>query len=155
MNALLHTNAFWTDLPTHKRAAKATLTCLAGCSLGDFGTVIAFQILRPQTSFAVIMPLAMFMGIVTSMALETCLLKMKEGFSWAQSIRTAWSMSLLSMLAMEFAENTTDYLLTKGQVSPGEIFYWVALVLSLAAGFLVPFPYNYYKLKKYGKSCHG
>ena len=58
------------------------------------------------------------------------------------------------MLAMEITENATDYLLTGGKVSPSEPFYWLALGISLIAGFLVPLPYNYYKFKKYKTSCH-
>ena len=32
--------------------------------------------------------------------------------------------------------------------------YWFALVIAMIAGFLVPLPYNYYKLKKFNKACH-
>lgn len=147
--------AFWVDGDTWRKAAAGTSTCLVGCSIGDFATVTGFALLRPQTSFAVVMPLAMAAGITTSMMLETLLLHLKEGLGWHESLRTALSMSLLSMLAMELAENTTDYMLTGGKVPPSEPFYWAALGISLAAGFLVPFPYNYYKLKRYGKACHG
>jgi hypothetical protein len=39
-------------------------------------------------------------------------------------------------------------------VAPSEPFFWIALAISLLAGFLVPLPYNYFKLRKYNKACH-
>jgi hypothetical protein len=44
-------------------------------------------------------------------------------------------MSFLSMVAMELAENATDYFLTGGMVPVTNPFYWVALAISLAACF--------------------
>jgi len=43
-------------------------------------------------------------------------------------------------LTHERKTNLTDYLLTGGQVSVHQPFYWTALALSLLAGFLVPLP---------------
>ena len=34
----------WTCKNTWKRSAKNTLWCLLGCSIGDFGTILFFQI---------------------------------------------------------------------------------------------------------------
>jgi len=144
----------WADKSDWVRAAKNTLNCLIGCSIGDFGTIIWFQIYRPEIGPMTVMPIAMFMGICTSIALETLILKFKEGMGWVQGVKTAFSMSFLSMLAMEFTENATDYYLTQGQTPITDPFYWVALGCALIAGFFVPLPYNYYKLRKYGKSCH-
>jgi hypothetical protein len=67
---------------------------------------------------------------------------------------TAFSMSFLSMLAMELAANVTDYLLTGGKVAMHQPFYWTALGISLIAGFLAPLPYNYRQFKLHGKTCH-
>jgi len=149
-----HHRLSWTNKVAWKKAAQNTLNCLIGCSIGDFGTLIWFQAYSPATPILKVMPLAMLMGLITSIILETFILKFKEGFNWTQGFKTAFSMSFLSMLAMEFAENATDYLLTGGTVPISEPFYWVALGLALIAGFLVPLPYNYYKIAKYGKSCH-
>ena len=145
---------FWKDKHSWKTAAKNTLNCLIGCSIGDYGTIIYAQIYYPHIEILKIMPLAMLMGLLTSMIFETCVLRFKEGFGWAQGVRMAFSMSFLSMLAMESAANATDYFLTGGKVPPGEPFYWVALGIASCAGFLVPLPYNYYKFKKYKKACH-
>ena len=125
-----------------------------GCSIGDFGTIIWFQSYRPDIPVLHVMPFAMLMGLLTSILFEASLLKFKEGFTWYNGIRMAFSMSFLSMLGMEIAENATDYFLTKGEVSPSEPYYWFALFLALVAGFLVPLPYNYYKFKKHGRACH-
>jgi hypothetical protein len=65
------------------------------------------------------------------------------------ALKTALGMSLVSMLAMEIAMNTTDYLL----VGKAALTWW-SVIPSLLAGFLTPWPYNYWRLKKYGKACH-
>jgi hypothetical protein len=45
--------------------------------------------------------------------------------------------------------NLTDYFLTGGA-----ILTWSAVPLMLAAGFVTPLPYNYWRLKALGKACH-
>lgn len=94
-------------------------------------------------------------GISTSILLETVLLKRgKDQLSWPMAARTAMGMSLVSMLAMEVAENLVDFHLTGGVVAFHEPRFWVAAVVSVGAGYLVPLPYNYLRLRKYGKACH-
>jgi copper chaperone CopZ len=146
--------AFWRDKLIWINAGKNTLNCLIGCSLGDFGMIIYLQTYYHHFNMYLMMALAMLTGLITSIILETILLKVNEKFAWISALQTAVGMSFLSMLAMELAENATDLLLTGGQVPITDIFYWVALAISLLAGFIVPLPYNYYKLKKYGKACH-
>jgi len=145
---------FWLDAPKWKRASFNTLNCLIGCSIGDFGFIIYAQSVGLQWSMWAIMGVAILCGLTTSVMLETVILKVREGFSWKLAVQTAFSMSFLSMLAMELAENATDYFLTGGTVMPHEPFYWLALALALIAGFIVPLPYNYWKLKKFNKACH-
>ena len=58
------------------------------------------------------------------------------------------------MIAMEGTQNLVDYQLTGGVVAFGEAKFWFAAALSMCAGFLVPLPYNYIRLRKYGKTCH-
>ncbi len=145
---------FWQDAAIWKRASLNTLNCLIGCSMGDFGFIIYAQATRLQWSMVAIMGVAMLCGLTTSVILETVLLKLREKFDWTTALHTALSMSFLSMLAMELAENVTDYLLTGGTAMPHEPYFWMALAASLAAGFAVPLPYNYFKLRKYNKACH-
>ena len=147
--------AFWSSTANWKRAGFNTLNCLIGCSIGDFGTIIYFQYHHFNLSMWLMMGLAIVAGLTTSVLLETIILKVKEGFQWSQALSTALSMSFISMLAMELSENATDYFVTGGGNIPlSNSFYWVALGISLFAGFMVPLPYNYYKLQKYGKACH-
>ncbi len=68
---------------------------------------------------------------------------------WGQALRTAAGMSLISMIGMELAMNLTDWLL----VGSLKLTWWSVLP-SLAAGFLTPWPYNYWRLKKFGVACH-
>jgi Domain of unknown function (DUF4396) len=63
-------------------------------------------------------------------------------------------MSFASMLAMEGTQNLVDYHLMGGVVAFGSPRFWLAAALSMCAGFLVPPPYNYIRLRRYGKACH-
>ena len=64
------------------------------------------------------------------------------------ALKTATGMSLVSMISMEIAMNITDVILTGG------VLVWWVIPIMLFVGFITPLPYNYYRLKKYGKSCH-
>ena len=145
---------FWGDKPLWKRASFNTLNCLIGCTIGDFGMMIYLQAFHPRMNVMLMMALAMATGLTTSVMLETVILKIRETFSWSQALQTAFGMSFISMLVMEFSENITDYLLTGNTVPMHHPFFWQALAISAVMGFLVPLPYNYFKIKKYGKSCH-
>jgi len=146
--------AFWMDMSIWSRASLNTLNCLIGCSIGDFAMVIFLQAYFPAVSMSVQMVLATTAGLITSIIMETILLHWREKFSWGFAFRTALSMSLLSMIAMEIAMNTTDFMITGGKAAFGNPMYWTALVVALVVGFMVPLPYNYYKLKKFNQACH-
>ena len=85
-----------------------------------------------------VMIMAMTAGICTSMTYEAIILKFRENFTWKLAYQTAFSMSILSMLGMEFSENITDYLLTKGEVPVSDPWFWGALAISMMVGFLLP-----------------
>ena len=138
----------WNCKNTWKISAKNTFWCLVGCSIGDFGTILFFQL--TQISFPVIgiMILAIINGLITSIILETFIL-IRQKFSFIDALKTASGMSLISMISMEIMMNLTDYLLTGGAT----LTWWVIPVM-LIVGFLTPWPYNYWKLKKFGIACH-
>ena len=69
--------------------------------------------------------------------------------SFKQALTTALGMSLISMISMEVAMNLTDYLITGGAV-----LNLTVIPIMLLTGFITPLPYNYWRLKKYNKSCH-
>lgn len=94
-------------------------------------------------------------GLTTSLILETVLLHHgRDRLPWAVAVRTALGMSLMSMLAMEVAENVVDYHLTGGVVDVGSLRFWGAAVVSMGSGFLVPLPWNYLRLRRFGTACH-
>jgi len=138
----------WNCRHTWRKSSKNTAWCLLGCSIGDFGTILFFQL--SEISFPVlgIMILAIINGLITSIALETTIL-IKQKFSFKNAIKTAFGMSFISMISMEVAMNLTDYLITGGAV-----LNWYVIPIMLVVGFITPLPYNYYKLKKYNISCH-
>ncbi len=106
--------SFWNDFRIWKRASVNTVNCLIGCSIGDFGMIIFLQAYYPNTSMITQMILATIAGLITSVLLETILLKYREHFSWSFALQTAFAMSFLSMVAME----TLSYLhLLTGQIN--------------------------------------
>ena len=137
----------WSCNHTWKQASKNTLWCLLGCSIGDFGTIGFFQYFNIDFPVFYIMILAIFNGLVTSIILETFILFKQMSFRVA--LKAAFGMSMISMISMEVAMNLVDYL-----YSGGARLYVVVIPLMLITGFLTPLPYNYWRLKKYGKACH-
>ena len=138
----------WSCKHTWKRSAKNTMWCVIGCSIGDFGTILFFQLTQIPFPILAIMILAIINGLITSIILETIIL-VKQGFSFNGALKTASGMSLISMLSMEIMMNITDYLLTGGA-----ILTWWVIPIMLVVGFLTPWPYNYWRLKKFGINCH-
>ena len=138
----------WYCKHTWKRSAKNTIWCVIGCSIGDFGTILFFQLTQIPFPLIGIMILAIINGLITSIVLETFIL-MRQNFSFIGAIKTASGMSLISMLSMEVMMNLTDYLFTGGA-----ILTWWVIPIMLIVGFLTPWPYNYWRLKKFGLNCH-
>jgi len=145
---MIQTTFNWKCKHTWKKSAKNTLWCVIGCAIGDFGTIFFFQISQISFPILAIMILAIINGLITSIFLETIIL-IRQGFSFNGALKTASGMSLISMLSMEIAMNTTDYVLTGGA-----ILTWWVIPIMLIVGFLTPWPYNYWRLKKYGINCH-
>ena len=145
----MNTSTFdWSCKHTWKVSAKNTLWCVIGCSIGDFGTILFFQLSKIPFPILGIMTLAIINGLITSIILETIIL-MKQNFKFQNALKTAMGMSFISMVSMEVAMNLTDYLLTGGAM----ITWWVVPIM-LIVGFLTPWPYNYWRLKKFGIVCH-
>jgi len=138
----------WSCKHTWSRSAKNTSWCLVGCSIGDFGTILFFQLTQIPFPVLAIMTLAIINGIITSIILETIIL-IKQNFTFKNAFKTAVGMSLISMISMEAAMNLTDYLLTGGAM----LTWWVIPIM-LIAGFITPWPYNYWRLKKFNQACH-
>ena len=138
----------WSCKNTWRKSAINTSWCLLGCSVGDFGTILFFQLSKISFPIIAIMSLAIINGIITSIILETIIL-LRQKFTFKQAVKTATGMSLISMLSMEIAMNLTDYMLTGGA-----ILNWWVIPIMLTVGFLTPWPYNYFRLKKYNISCH-
>ena len=141
-------NFNWKCKYTWKKSSKNTAWCLLGCSIGDFGTILFFQLTKISFPVFGIMILAIIMGLITSIILETIVL-MKQKFNFSEAFNTAIGMSFISMISMEAAMNLTDYLLTGGAI----LNWWVILIM-LAVGFITPWPYNYWRLKKHNLACH-
>ncbi|WP_262590461.1 DUF4396 domain-containing protein [Candidatus Pelagibacter communis] len=138
----------WSCKHTWRRSAKNTAWCLLGCAIGDFGTILFFQLTQIPFPVLGIMILAIINGLITSIILETIIL-MRQGFVFNNALKTASGMSLISMISMEVMMNLTDFVLTGGA-----ILTWWVIPIMLIVGFLTPWPYNYWRLKKYGINCH-
>ena len=139
---------FWLDKKKWITSAYNTFVCLIGCSIGDFGTILYFQFCTNIKSIIIIMPIAIINGILTSILLETILLLRNMNFR--DAIKMATGMSIISMVSMELAMNFTDIMLE------GSLILTVSSVIPvLIVGFIVTWPYNYWRLVKYNKSCCG
>ena len=141
-------NFNWSCKKTWRLSAKNTAWCLLGCSIGDFGTILFFQLTKIPFPVLAIMILAIINGLVTSIILETFIL-IRQNISFNRAFKTAIGMSFISMISMEIMMNLTDYFLTGGAI----LNWWVIPVM-LGVGFLTPWPYNYWRLKKFGVNCH-
>ena len=145
----MNTSTFdWTCKHTWKTSAKNTMWCVIGCSIGDFGTILFFQLSKISFPILGIMILAIINGLITSIILETFIL-MKQNIEFKNALKPAMGMSFISMISMEITMNITDYLLTGGA-----LLTWWVIPIMLIVGFLTPWPYNYWRLKKFGITCH-
>ena len=145
----MNTSTFdWTCKHTWKTSAKNTMWCVIGCSIGDFGTILFFQLSNISFPILGIMILAIINGLITSIILETFIL-MKQNIEFKNALKTAMGMSFISMISMEITMNITDYLLTGGA-----LLTWWVIPIMLIVGFLTPWPYNYWRLKKFNQACH-
>ena len=138
----------WSCKNTWRISAKNTAWCLLGCAIGDFGTILFFQITKIPFPVLGIMILAIINGLITSIILETIIL-LRQNFKFSNALKTALGMSFISMISMEVAMNLTDYLITGGAI----LTWWVVPIM-LIVGFLTPWPYNYWVLKRFNISCH-
>ncbi|MDB4239089.1 DUF4396 domain-containing protein [Alphaproteobacteria bacterium] len=137
----------WNCKNTWSKSSINTLWCLLGCSIGDFGTIGFFQFFNISFPTLYIMILAIVNGLITSIILETFI--MLKDMSFKLALKTALGMSLISMISMEVAMNIVDYLYTGGARLNLSV-----IPIMLLVGFVTPLPYNYWRLKKYGKACH-
>ena len=145
----MNTSTFhWSCRHTWKKSAKNTAWCVLGCAIGDLGTILFFQLSQIPFPVLGIMILAIINGLITSIVLETIIL-MSQNFNFINALKTASGMSLISMISMEIMMNLTDYVLTGGA-----ILTWWVIPIMLFVGFLTPWPYNYWRLKKFGIDCH-
>ena len=147
MSTTVSSSFHWKCRHTWQRSAKNTLWCLLGCSIGDFGTILFFQLSNISWQTLNIMVLAIINGLITSIALETIILFRQMNIK--QAFQTAIGMSFISMISMEVSMNAVDWIIVGG----AEIVWWV-IPFMLIVGFLTPWPYNYWRLKKFNLACH-
>ena len=147
MSTTVSSSFHWKCRHTWQRSAKNTLWCLLGCSIGDFGTILFFQLSAISWPTLIIMVLAIINGLITSIALETIILFRQMNIK--QAFQTAIGMSFISMISMEISMNAVDWIVVGG----AEIVWWV-IPFMLIVGFLTPWPYNYWRLKKFNLACH-
>ena len=89
-------NFNWSCKHTWKRSAKNTAWCLLGCAIGDFGTILYFQITGIPWPVLAIMILAIINGLITSIILETIIL-LRQKLDFSKALKTALGMSFISV----------------------------------------------------------
>ena len=152
MNIKTHSNNSknefnWHCKKTWKKSIQNTFWCLFGCSIGDFGTILFFQLNNFTVPVLIVMILAIINGLITSVLLETFILSKQMIFY--KALKTALGMSFISMITMEITMNFIDWLI----IGKAMIVWWIVPIM-LFSGFFSALPYNYWRLKKYEISCH-
>ncbi|MBM47421.1 MAG: hypothetical protein CMB35_02240 [Euryarchaeota archaeon] len=146
----------WGDGSMWLQSAHNTKWCLIGCSIGEFGTLAAYSafsigasVVTGSNLYYLLLILPLINGLITSVMLETGIL-MRSQMDFGNALSTALGMSFISMLMMEIAMEITDLWFTGGELGMNPI----AIPFMLLVGFLTPWPYNYWRLKKFGVACH-
>ena len=89
----------WSSKDIWKRSAKNTAWCVLGCSIGDFGTILFFQLTQIPFPAMTIMILAIINGLITSIILETIIM-MTQNFSFIKAFKAAIGMSFTQQLLL-------------------------------------------------------
>jgi hypothetical protein len=131
----------------------ATIHCLTGCAIGEFaGLAIGVSLgWNPWATMA----LATALGFASGYTLGLWPL-VKQGMTWLGAFKTIWLGETVSIAAMEFAMNFTDYHV--GGVQAASVFsapFWLGFAAALPAGFVVAWPVNYWLLgRNVKRQCH-
>ena len=121
-------------------AASATLHCLTGCAIGEvLGMVIGTAAgLATAVTIAISVTLAFFFGYL----LSTVPL-VQAGIAFGAALKVVLAADTLSIFVMEVVDNAVMALVPgamhAGLVNP---VFWIAMILALAAAFVVAFPVN-------------
>ena len=94
----------WSCKHTWRKSAKNTMWCVIGCAIGDFGTILFFQLSKIPFPVLGIMTLAIINGLLTSIMLETFIL-IRQDFKFVKALKIACGMSFISMVSMEIMMN--------------------------------------------------
>ncbi len=131
---------------TTKLAVKATLHCLAGCSIGEIaGTVIGSGLNWSNWGTEVLtIPLAFIFGY--SLTIKPLLV---SGLSFRRSAQVALASDSLSITTMEIVD-TIIILLIPGALAAGPttLLFWTSLIASLAVAFVFAVPVNRYLIAR-------
>lgn len=131
----------------------ATLHCLTGCAIGEWmGLAIGVSLgLYPWATMA----LATVLGFASGYTLGLWPL-VRQGMGWGQAFKTIWLGETISIAAMEFAMNFTDYHVGGVQAaSPFAPQFWLGFAAALTAGFGAAWPVNWWLLRsRVKKPCH-
>lgn len=128
------------------QSARNTFFCLLGCMTGDYAALFLLQHYYKITILLMLF-VAVPAGLITSITLESLILLRQMDYK--KAIQTAFGMSIFSMILMEITANIIAMVLNNGQ----RLVWWV-IIPSTVAGFFAAWPYNYYRLKRFGKACH-
>jgi preprotein translocase subunit SecG len=127
-------------------AASATLHCLTGCAIGEIaGLMIGTAIgLSNGWTIALSIGLAFFFGYTLS-----TLPLLKAGLAVGAALSVVLAADTASIATMEVADNLVMAVIP-GAMDAGlvNVTFWVAMMISLWAAFLVAYPLNRYLLQR-------
>jgi len=129
----------------NKMSMKATLHCLAGCSIGEVGGMVLGTALGWSNLLTIIISiiLAFFSGyLLTAWSLVRSDMDLKAAFKIALAADT------ISIAVMEVIDNAVMLILL-GAMDTGitDLFFWISMLVSLALAGLVAFPINRFLIR--------
>ena len=134
-------------------ATAATIHCLTGCAIGELAG-LAIGVSLGWGAWPTML-LASALGFVSGYTLGLWPL-VRRGMRWLEAFKVIWIGETISIAAMEFAMNFTDYHV--GGVQAMSVFtwqFWIGYAAALPAGFIVAWPVNYWLLQRnLKKPCH-
>ncbi len=133
-------------LTPFQTAVSATLHCLFGCGLGEvLGVALGRFLLLGNTATLI---LGIILGFVLGLVLGVWPL-LKSDMPLGQALKIIVASEGLSIVVMETAEVLVQ-IYTPGVMAAGlgDKFFWLGMMLSLAAGFFAALPVNYFLIMK-------
>ena len=144
----------WFHLPTWGKSLISTSLCLVGCSIGSMTTIY----LLAAYHWLLILGISFIVGYISCAIFIFLWNIFFRKMKFREAFNSSSKMSFVPMCIMMLTENLVMIFIHSNHITHEMRGYGshnlLIMVLAMAAGFLIVFPYNYYTLFKTDKACH-